>query len=213
MSVVRWYGLFPRLFRSADSLNGYADTFEGTGQVDSPNLAEEGLGRRSLRTGIVGEVEFEITEGTRAVILAATGSGTWTQWDPTGANPFRSGAIEIADGDSLLLQAIAQFSTEQGGQQGIGSNSTVRLRIAYNDGSTTGSGTVTLAEGTKDAGGAGAHARADGFLDTFIVLEGPMSLNWVELQYVTFRTDGIGGGVVVSPNKSTFYGIMYKRCS
>ena len=178
MSVVRWYGLFPRLFRSADTVNGYGDTFEGVAQVDSPNLAEEGLGRRALNSGIVGAVEFEKTEGTRAVITAATGSGTWTQWDPTGANPFRSGAITIDEGDSLLLQAEVQFSTAQGGTEGIGSNSTIRLRIAYNDGAISGSGTVTLAEGTKLPAGLGAHARGDGFLDTFIVLDGPMTLNW-----------------------------------
>lgn len=219
MSIVRWPGLLPRWWRGADSINGFMDTFESAGQIDSANLAEEGLDRLALEADIVGARQFEITEGTRVELTAATGSGTgdWTQWNPTGINAFRHGStISVGDNEVLIVRQCVQTKSAVGGAFGLGPNTRFRLRIAYNNGSITQyGGTCTFANGTYVGAATfqGAFCTPHMFLSSFAVITGPITLDWVELQYQAFRNDGAGGAIVLSPAKSTFYGILYKRSS
>lgn len=206
MSLTRWPGLRPRQARDAASINDFADAFEAITAVGSPNLAEEGIDRRVLEPLLVGERKFRIVENTRATITTNTGS-TWTQWNPSGT-PFRQSLLGGLDDDEVLeLIACVQLTSEQGGVNGLGADSELRLRLAWNEGSTTtGMNPVSF-------GGLLAFAdRPHGALVTFGAILGPVaSVDWVELQYRAQQRSGGGGAVSVSPHRSTFIGNIYRR--
>lgn len=207
MSLTRWPGLRPRQARDAASLNDFFDAFTAIGSVGSANLAEEGIDRRVLEPQLVGERKFRIVENTRATITANTGA-TWTQWDPVGGNPFRQSLLGGLDDDEVLeLIACVQLTSEEGGVNGLGADSLLRLRLAWNEGVTT-TGMNPVSFGGLLAGADRPH----GALVTFGVVLGPVaSIDWVELQYRAIQRSGGGGAVSISPARSTFVGTIYRR--
>lgn len=209
MSIVRWPGLVPGMWRSIDSVNGFADTFEDAGQIDAPNLAEEGLDRRVLEPSINRARLFEKREFSRHVVTGPTVG--MAQWDPSGANPLRDTAgFTVSDHDLVLVEAAVMLSSDAV-SFGLDVDATLRIRIAYNygagAGTTTARGTATLANGDRTNGVTKLH----GPLRTFIVIPGPIVVNWTELQYELTRRNGGAGARTIAPAKSVLVAHKYKR--
>jgi hypothetical protein len=217
MSIKEWLGFGPRVSRGASYANVFVDNVDSIGDVDSTNLAEEGLGYRTLAQGVVGSRRFRQVNNTRTTITTVTTpagtGGTWLQWQPGPVNQFRSGAIAFDEYDSLLVRACVQLSSEPALGSGIAPATALRLRIAWNDGGgTTGGGTVTLSIGPSAS--PGAASRRDGYLETFVVIPGSKNLNWVELQYQMYESSVLGPGAPsVSPARSSLVATLYRRCS
>lgn len=208
MSIVRWAGLGPRMWRSEDSVNGFADTFESAGAFDSPNFAEEGLDRPVLDAGLNGIKLFEKKEGTRYTV---TGPASWAQWNPSGANAFRdTGGFSLDADDVALVQALVMLSSDAT-NFGLDLDALFRIRIAWNygggGGTTTSMGTSSLANGTRGHGATKLH----GILRTFVVIAGPVTVNWTELQYDLAGLN-VAGARTIAPEKSVLMGFKYKRC-
>lgn len=220
MSIVRWPGLVPRMWRSIDSVNGFADTFESAGALDSPNFAEEGLDRPVLDANLNGVKLFEKKEGTRYTVAAAgapTASGggapTWLVWNPSGANPLEDlSGFSLGADDVAIVHGLVMLSSDAA-SFGLDVDTMLRLRIGWNygggGGTTTARGTATLANGVRTNGATKLH----GVLRTFVVIPGPVSVNWIRLEYALFRTTATTPlPLYASPEKSSFMGFKYKRC-
>jgi hypothetical protein len=194
-------------------VNGFADTFENIGAIDPPNLAEEGLDRRSIDTAFHAPL-FKVTENTRATLTANTTSTGWTLFDPTGANPIRyTTNFDLADDEVALVQYRILLTSQTGGalaaRWGLGPGTTFRTRLLWNDLSVSHIG--GYARRSNAVGLGQAHAS----MDSFLVIPGPVTVDYVRLEYVLFDTaaDSPFGAADagVSPARTMMIGTKYRR--
>jgi len=218
MSTARWPGLVPRQERSADSINGFADTFESIVSIDTGNLAEEGLDRDVLAAGVVGEHLGKVTDTTLRAVTAASGpTSAWAVWDPSGADPFEIALTldDLADEDVILLEASISFASDSS-SFGLQSNTGVRFRFSYDTSlATTNSPSDTgISVGTHDPTSQnGARSRAHGSVETFYMIRGSdlaATLLTMRLEYQTFRPSGAGGAVTFQTSRSIFTATRFR---
>jgi hypothetical protein len=207
MSIARWTGLIPGWYRGVGSVNGFKTVFEGIGQVDPPNLGEEGLDRRSIDTGFHGNL-FRVTENTRATLTTDTGS-TWTLFDPTGSNPIRyTTNFTLAADEVALVQyrilLTSKLSETGAARWGIGPSTSFRTRLLWDDLTTTHIG------GYARRANAVGLGQAHGSMDSFTVIPGPCTVDYVRVEYL-LQLDGAVTDAGISPARTLLIGTRYRR--
>lgn len=213
MSIARWPGLLPGWWRGIDSVNGFADTFEAIGAVDSPNLAEEGLDRRSISANLHENV-FEVQENTRYTLTTNTTSTGWALWDPSGANPLRyTTNFDVAADEVVVVRSRIVLTSLVGAvgaaRWGLGNGTTLRTRLKWNDLS------VNHFGGYARRSNAFYLGQVHGVLDGFLVIPGPVTVDYVQIEHVLFDTQAdtpfSSAQAGCSPEHSLLLGTRYRR--
>jgi hypothetical protein len=173
--------------------------------IDAENYAEEGFDERVFETEVQAASGFApITETTRGRTQALTTS--WATVDPGGATTFQTGGITVGTNERLYAVIYIELFSDSK-QEGIPTNGDIQTRWRQSVGaspSVVGTTRRWYADSTNTAlKSSGAPA----MWSHQIVLDGPLTLDWVEVQI----SDQSGNDVTVQYGDVAMHGMIFKR--
>jgi len=193
-------------FRDAEALNTILQTLEDdttAGTIDGDNFREEGLDIGAVAVG-----SYQVRRRAFVAIVSDNTPRVWTATTATvgglvlGAATFQSPGFTIAADETLLLESSVFFDLTPGGTPGIPADSAALIQLRYQPSA----GAPTVIPGTtrrKGTDADGVHA----CMTTFGQLDGPLTLDWVELQ--VWEQRGPGNSLYMS--NTAMHGAIYHR--
>lgn len=168
--------------------------------VDGQNVAHGGLDKRAMATNIQSRRAFNpIEDTTTTPIVAPFGPATLV----VGATTFRSGAIVLAAGERMRVRACVEYETDLVNPGIPGSNGINFGRADVHIAQSVAAVVTVIAESFAPVE---APWDSNPTIMTTAVIDGPVSLDWVEIQIeVPFQHAQVGSALL--------YGQIFKGVS
>ena len=179
MSRVAVNPIEPGDARSAASLNAFYTAFEAADPLSADNFAPEGLPGPSFVAHQKCEVVGKVSELTR--VGATLGNTAFVQYAPNGT-AFRVSTIDLLANEVLRIKGRVELRATKAAGVGLGAGADFGLRIAYRVGGVTSTPSRFMRHESR-SGVMPVNINLHGTVGVLGYLVGPLTIEWVELQY------------------------------
>jgi hypothetical protein len=198
MARITWTPLTEASIRDAATTNAIFDQIE----TQTTNLDED-----NFREGGLDHVPFETDVASRKAFVPIIHSGPSDLVTPAafatlnvGAINFQTGAITLEANERLVLRFSAQLVTSTTPTYGLPANADLNVRLRQFS-----NAVAAVLPGSNSTYTAGATYGIEVGVDTMGVINGPLSLDWVEVQVSE------PAGLTTRWGSAVFSGHIYRR--